>query len=302
MRNKFAELLTSKARENKKIVLLVGDIGNKLFDKYKKNFPNRFYNCGVAESAMTSIAAGLAKTGLKPFTYTIATFNTLRCLEQIKLDLGYQNLDVTIVGTGSGLSYASLGATHHSLDDFSILKCIPNLKILSPADSVELESSIELILKNKGPYYLRIGKKNEEKVFKNIPKSKLGKVNIVYKGSKNLIICVGPTLSLGNEIYENLKKPRETELVSVHSIKPFDKIYFKKSFKNKKKIILLEEQMKDYGFANTLKNYLYSEKIFHKNFYNYGTPDIFLKGIGSQGQARDKLLKKSSKIIEEVKI
>ena len=251
---------------------------------------------------MTSIAAGLAKTGLKPFTYTIATFNTLRCLEQIKLDLGYQNLDVTIVGTGSGLSYASLGATHHSLDDFSILKCIPNLKILSPADSVELESSIELILKNKGPYYLRIGKKNEEKVFKNIPKSKLGKVNIVYKGSKNLIICVGPTLSLGNEIYENLKKPRETELVSVHSIKPFDKIYFKKSFKNKKKIILLEEQMKDYGFANTLKNYLYSEKIFHKNFYNYGTPDIFLKGIGSQGQARDKLLKKSSKIIEEVKI
>ena len=105
-------------------------MGNRLFDDYKKKYKKRFYNCGVAEALMTGITAGLASSGSIPVTYTIATFNTLRCLEQIKLDVAYQKLPVIIVGTGSGLSYSSLGATHHSLDDYSILKCIPNLKFI----------------------------------------------------------------------------------------------------------------------------------------------------------------------------
>ena len=129
MRNAFAKVITKLASKNKKIILLSGDIGNRLFDDYKKKFSKRFYNCGVAESLMTGLAAGLASSGSIAITYTIATFNTLRCLEQIKLDVAYQKLPVIIVGTGSGLSYSSLGATHHSLDDYSILKCIPNLSI-----------------------------------------------------------------------------------------------------------------------------------------------------------------------------
>ena len=97
MRNAFAKELNNIAQKNKKIVLLSGDIGNRLFDNFRKNFPTRFHNCGIAEASMTGIASGLAHLGLRPITYTIATFNTIRCLEQIKLDVCYPNLPVIIV-------------------------------------------------------------------------------------------------------------------------------------------------------------------------------------------------------------
>src|SRR3989304_8709926 len=116
MRNAFADEITSLAAVDQRIILLSGDIGNKLFDTFKNLFPNRFYNCGVAEANMTGLAAGLAMCNFRPITYTIATFNTLRCLEQIKLDLCYHNLPVIIVGVGAGLSYSSLGGSHHSCD------------------------------------------------------------------------------------------------------------------------------------------------------------------------------------------
>ena len=121
MRNEFAKTITEIARDKKDLVLLAGDIGNRLFDDFKSTYPDRFYNCGVAESNMTGVASGLASSGLRPITYTITPFNTARCFEQIRLDICYPNLPVVIVGTGSGLSYATLGSTHHSLEDISIL-------------------------------------------------------------------------------------------------------------------------------------------------------------------------------------
>ena len=159
MRNAFADEITNLAKKDKKIVLLSGDIGNRLFDKFRTRFPERFYNCGFAEACMTGVASGIAHLGLSPITYTIATFNTVRCLEQIKLDICYPNLPVVIVGTGAGLSYASLGATHHSLEDIAFLRVIPNLKILCPSDPEEVRKLLKDALKMKGPVYLRLGKK-----------------------------------------------------------------------------------------------------------------------------------------------
>ena len=139
MRNAFAEAVTEIADENQELIMLAGDIGNRLFDNFKEKHPHRFYNCGVAEAGMTGIAAGLASCGLYPITYTITTFNTLRCLEQIRLDVCYPDLPVIIVGTGSGLSYASLGATHHSMEDICILRSLPNMHVICPADEVEVK-------------------------------------------------------------------------------------------------------------------------------------------------------------------
>ena len=139
MRNTFARVITQITKKNKKIILLAGDIGNKLFDDFKKKFPKNFYNCGVAESNMTTVAAGLAYNGYQPITYTITSFNTLKTIEQIKLDVCYQNLPVIIVGVGSGLSYSNLGTTHHSIEDVGILMNIPKLSIIAPADKQELE-------------------------------------------------------------------------------------------------------------------------------------------------------------------
>ena len=185
MRNAFAKELNDLAKKDKKIVLLSGDIGNRLFDNFRNSFPKRFYNCGIAEASMTGVASGLTHLGLRPITYTVATFNTIRCLEQIKLDICYPNLPVVIVGTGAGLSYASLGSTHHSLEDIAFLRTIPNLKILCPSDPEEVKKLLRDAIKMKGPVYLRLGKKNEPIIGK---RKKIGNSDIIVKGKTNLII------------------------------------------------------------------------------------------------------------------
>ncbi len=192
MRNSFSEEITSLAKKNKKIVLLSGDIGNRIFDKFKKKYPDRFYNCGVAEACMTGVAAGISKIGLHPITYTIATFNTLRNFEQIKLDLCYPNLRSIIVGTGAGLSYSSLGSTHHSLEDIALMRTLPNMTIFCPSDPNEVKKILRSALKVKGPVYIRLGKKNEPH-FGN--RKKIGSSDLILKGSKNLIISVGNILA-----------------------------------------------------------------------------------------------------------
>ena len=161
MRNAFAQKLTKLAKKDNKIFLLSGDIGNKLFDKFKSNFPNRFLNCGIAENNMIGVAAGLAKEGYKPFVYTITPFLTSRSFEQIRLDVGYPNLNVYIVGTGSGLSYSRLGPTHHSLEDLALMQSIPNLEINIPGDPYEVEEILSKVIKKKKPHYIRLGKKNK---------------------------------------------------------------------------------------------------------------------------------------------
>ena len=134
MRNAFAKELEQIARQDKRVVLLSGDIGNRMFDSFQNQFPERFYNCGIAESSMMSIAAGLALNGFRPFVYTITPFTTLRCMEQIKIDVCYHEAPVTIVGKGSGLSYAQLGPTHHSLDDIGAMRLLPKMNVYCPCD------------------------------------------------------------------------------------------------------------------------------------------------------------------------
>ena len=128
-------------------------------DRYKASFPDRFYNCGVAEANMTGVAAGMALSGLRPITYTITPFNTLRCLEQIKIDVCYHNVPVTIVGVGAGLSYSELGGTHQGCDDIAVLRTLPNMKLVCPGDSVEVWLALRAILNQEWPAYLRLCKK-----------------------------------------------------------------------------------------------------------------------------------------------
>ena len=139
MRNRFAKVLLEQARLDPALVMLSADIGNRLFDGFKAEFPDRFYNCGVAEANAIGVAAGLAMSGMRPIAYTIAPFITARCLEQIKIDVCYYNLPVMIVGVGAGLSYAELGVTHQAIDDIGMLRAYPNMRVICPADTTEVE-------------------------------------------------------------------------------------------------------------------------------------------------------------------
>src|SRR5262245_50146263 len=164
MRNAFADELTKLGRADDRVVMLSGDIGNRLFDKFKDACPDRFYNCGVAEANMMGVAAGMALSGLRPVAYTITPFITTRCLEQIRVDVCYHNVPVTIVAVGAGMAYASLGPTHHACEDISLLRSLPNMKVVCPADAHEVRAAMRAAMHQDGPVYIRLGKKGEPNV------------------------------------------------------------------------------------------------------------------------------------------
>jgi transketolase len=301
MRNEFAKTLTELAEHNKELVLLAGDIGNKLFDSFKAKYPRRFYNCGVAEANMTGVASGLASSGLRPITYTITPFNTARCFEQIRLDICYPNLPVIIVGTGSGLSYASLGATHHSMEDISLLRTLPNLQIVCPADKKEVRASIVEALKSNKPTYIRLGKKGEPEIHEKIPKFKIGKGLILKKGKDLAILGVGNTLSIAKESAEYLaKKNIYAELISFHTPKPLDSKLLGSLFKSKKLIIIIEEHGLIGGAGSAVLEWANLNKKDASKVIRFGGPDKFLTGCGNQKEARKLIGLESKKIVLKI--
>ena len=201
MRNAFADEITKIAKSDPRLVLLSGDIGNRLFDTLKiQSDGKQFINCGIAESNMMSVAAGLGLSGAKPIVYTITPFTTTRCLEQIKIGLAYHSSPVVIVGTGSGLSYASLGPTHHSLEDFAIIQSIPNMTILAPWDQSSVRKIIRQAISLNSPCYIRIGKKGEPDICSIDETPNIGDLYHLKK-EKNLYFV---SWNNGNGSYQNL--------------------------------------------------------------------------------------------------
>ena len=289
MRNTFAQEITNIAQKNKKIVLLAGDIGYKLFDNFKKKYPHRFYNCGVAEANMTTVAAGLALKGFTPITYTIATFGVYKTVEQIKVDICYPNLGVIIVGVGTGLNYAGLGVTHHAVEDIGVLRSIPNLNIVSPADSLELRSLLPDVIKRKKPTYLRIGKKGEKNIYKSTPVTKVGKGNIIYHGKKICIVSTGNVIVNANEAILNLRKKNiYPGLISMHTIKPLDINLLNKVFKKYKYIVILEEHSSIGGLTSAISEH-YMENNYTNKFLKLNTGKQFILKSGNQERAHENL-------------
>ncbi|TAG09867.1 MAG: transketolase [Verrucomicrobia bacterium] len=162
MRTAFINELIVQARQHPEIFLIVGDLGFSVIEPFASEFPDRFLNAGIAEQNMTGVAAGLASEGYHVFTYSIANFPTLRCLEQIRNDICYHNLPVTVVAVGGGLAYGNLGYSHHAVQDIAILRTMPNLTLLAPGDPGETKECVSWLSINPRPSYLRIGKAGEK--------------------------------------------------------------------------------------------------------------------------------------------
>ncbi len=307
MRNAFAEAVTDLASSNKKIVLLSGDIGNRLFDKYRFLFKDRFYNCGIAEACMTGVASGLAKSGFIPITYTITPFNTLRCLEQIKIDICYPNLPSIIVGTGAGLSYASLGATHHSLDDIGILRTIPNINIICPSGPNEVKFALREAINLKKPVYLRIGKKGEKDICAKEREFKIGKpIKVSGKKGRICIISSGNILQIAKDATMLLNNNNFlTDLYNMHTVKPLNSLFLNRIFKRYELIAIVEEHGYFGGVTSSILEWANSNNQNISKIIGFGTPDKFLTGYGNQQNAREKtgLSKKNiyNKIIKYIK-
>ena len=158
MRKTFAESMIQLAREDEKLVVLIGDISHHLLRDFEKEFPNRFYNVGICEQAIVGLAAGLAMEGYRPVVHTIAPFCVERAYEQIKVDLCYQKLDVTIISVGASFDYAHLGCTHHCYEDISILRPLPNIDLFVPGNSEEFKDLLEDSWGNGRAKYFKLTK------------------------------------------------------------------------------------------------------------------------------------------------
>ncbi len=205
MRDAFIDELIIAAKSNEKIVLIVGDLGFGTIEPFVERFPDRFINAGVAEQNMMGVAAGLASEGCHVFVYSIANFPTFRCAEQIRNDIAYHNFPVTIVAVGGGLAYGNLGYSHHAVQDFALMRVMPNMLIAAPGDPMEVRGCMRYIVNNPQPCYLRLGKSGEACVHSKVPEIAPGEWVNIRNGKQGggTYLTTGTALGLVNELLES---------------------------------------------------------------------------------------------------
>jgi len=294
VRNAFAAELSRLSQSHDNVILMYGDIGNKLFDVYKEKNPGKSFNAGVAEASMVGVAAGLAKKGFRPFVYTINSFLYLKAFEQIKLDVCYANLPVVLVGTGSALSYSGLGSTHHSLEDVGTLRTIPNLEIYAPSSPGDIKDLIPYIYERGKPSYIRIGKKGECDLELNYNRSISNDyfgpfVSEGKKSAQTLICCMGT-------IAENVEKAirifdpsrQKISLAIFPQVAPINRDAVRRLMSDYRKCIIVEEHCSVGGLQSILMELSYglsSSPIIE----TINIPLNFFVGLGETESARQYL-------------
>jgi transketolase len=287
MRNAFAAEVTALADQDESVVLLMGDIGNRLFNDFRDRHPARFFNCGIAEANMTGMAAGMAACGLRPVTYTITPFATTRCLEQIRVDICYHQLPVVIVGVGAGLSYASLGATHQACEDIAFLRALPGMTVVCPADPLEVRLALRAAVHHPGPVYLRLGKKGEPGIHREPPEFILGRSILLRPGGDVCLLATGTILPLALATAEVLSKDGVNVcVVDFHTVKPLDEDRLDEAFRQFPVVVTLEEHSLLGGLGGAVAEWLADHPHRQARLLRFGTADHFLHEAGSQEHYR----------------
>lgn len=220
MRTAFSDALVAAAVADPKVLLLTGDHGYALFDAFRKARPDQYINCGIAEQNMVGVAAGLAKAGFRPIVYGLAAFVPVRVLEQIKIDVCYEQLPVVLIGDGAGFVYSHLGSSHQSTEDIAATRAIPDLTVLSPADRFEMTASMRLALDLRAPVYLRVGKSDRGDVHHAPVAFHAGELLQVRKGGRRVAILA--TGSMVRAAIDVADRGIDAEVWSAPSIKPLD--------------------------------------------------------------------------------
>ena len=218
MRYAFIQELTKLAAKNKNIILLTADLGFTVFEEFAKKFPKQFFNVGIAEPNMIGIASGLALSGKIVFAYSIASFASFRTYEHIRNDVCLHKAPVIIVGSGAGLSYADNGPTHLATQDLALMRGLPNMTVLAPADPVEAQWATREAARLKSPVYLRLGKKGEPVIYDKTPKHKIGQGNWIKRGSNFVILACGNIVFNALKSAENLEKKVDKMLIKLINV------------------------------------------------------------------------------------
>lgn len=287
MRDAFARALYQVAKQDPKVFIVVADISPAgSMAPFREEFPDRFINVGVAEQSMVSLCAGLALRGCTPFAYTIATFSIYRPFEQVRVDLCYQNLPVTVVGIGGGVSYSTLGGTHHAQEDIAVMGAVPNMRIVAPCDPLETESAVWAAAKREGPLYLRLGKAGEPALTADACEPFVfGKVRLVKDGADACILSYGPIMKMALEVAARLERERgqSAAVVSCHTLKPLDREGIAGLLKRFRTVIVIEEHSEQGGLGAQVKQVAW-ESGAACALHTFSLKDQFIHFYGPQGE------------------
>lgn len=287
MRDTFIKRLSEIADRDPRILLITGDLGFGVLNDYRARFPRQFLNAGVAEQNMTGLATGLAMEGMIAFTYSIANFCTLRCLEQIRNDASYHDANVKVVSIGGGFSYGALGISHHATEDLAIMRSLPGLTVVSPGDLWETSEATEALVNTPGTCFLRLDKSTAKPSHTPSEKFVLGKARRVRAGSDFTIIATGGILEEAITAADALAPDGlAIRVVSMHTIKPIDKPEILAAATETGGILTLEEHTVEGGLGGAVAEVLMDAGCFPKKFRRLGLTAGFSSIVGSQTYLR----------------
>jgi transketolase len=298
MRDAFVQALTALAETDRRIILLTADLGFGVLTDFAARFPSQFLNIGVAEQNMTGVAAGLAMEGRTVFTYSIANFPTLRCLEQIRNDVCYHDANVKIVSIGGGMSYGALGMSHHATEDIAILRTFPNMTVVSPGDRWEALEATRVLAKHPGPAYLRLDKSAAPDAPRAGECFDLNKARKIREGYDVTLATTGGILGEAVEAERSLRaKGISCRVLSIHTVKPLDVDSLAAAARETGGIISIEEHTIDGGLGSAIAENLLERGVIPGFFRRLGLRDGF-PGVGSQEYLRKQYGLNSEAIVE----
>lgn len=299
MRDTYLNALYNLAKEDKNVISLVADNGLIVYDDFRRDFPDRYFNFGISEGNMVTAAAGMASCGKIPFAYTISAFLAYRAYEFLRDDVCFQNQNVKIVGIGSGLTYSTLGPSHHTTEDIALLRSLPNLTVFSPATRTEVKWMMKKSYEINGPVYIRLGN-NTEEFYEADPRFALGKPAIVKRGTDITIMTTGPIL---NEVMIASKLLMQAginaEVISVHTLKPFkNEVVAEMAVANGKLVVVEEHTIIGGLFAAIAEALAACNKMVP--VLKIGLEDQFAVGYGTLEEVRTANGLDSNSIYEKI--
>lgn len=285
-RESFGEAITALAETNPNIVVLDADLAEATKTGiFKKKYPERFIDCGIAECNMVGIAAGLATCGKVPFAASFAMFSAGRAFEQVRNSIGYPHLNVKIVGSHAGISVGEDGATHQCCEDIALMRSIPGMVVLNPADHYEMQAAVKAAAEYQGPVYIRLGRLAVESCNNNEDYHfEIGKGITLREGGEITVIATGLMVSEALKAVKALEEDGiDARLIDMHTVKPLDKELVLKAAKETGRIVTVEEHSVMGGLGEAVASYL--SEVCPTQVTKIGVQDVF----GHSGPAVDLL-------------
>jgi len=302
MRTLFNKVLVEIARTDQRIWMVLADIGYGEIEPFRDTFPDRWYNCGVAEQNMTGVACGVAMEGNIAITYSIANFPTLRCLEQIRNDVCYHNANVKIVIIGGGLAYGALGVSHQATEDIAIMRALPNMTVFCPCDFAEAEAGVHAMIAHDGPFYYRCGYKKEPPVHFGPIDFRLGQAIQVRDGRDLTFLFTG---TIGNQVAEAAemlgRDGIQCRVLSIHTVKPIDRTAILAAARETGGIVVVEEHQLSGGLGSAVAEVLIDACVAPQRFLRIALPDVYVSKVGTHEWLLDQYGLSSCKIADAVR-